>query len=189
VVVWKKDILESAIVLKKIGFNPVVLNPASKEYPGGSVEYGSKAQEEEIFRRTDYCLHLTNDLYPISNPTSIIYSKNVSIIKDINYNYLKNPHYKVDFIACAASLSLDGTLNDKQFEKTRYKIRLIFSSAVEEGRDSIILSALGCGVCNNPVVKIVQIFKEVIEEYKYFFEIIVFSINDHNYKYFLKINE
>ena len=50
------DTFDMAIkyVNNKQGLNPLVLNMASDYKPGGGVETGSKAQEEDLFRRSNY---------------------------------------------------------------------------------------------------------------------------------------
>ena len=83
--------------------NALVLNLADDIFPGGCVSMGSGAQEEALFRRTNYCISLKSELYPIKKD-EIIYSPKISVIKtnektgwkmlDIN-----NPP-KISFIAC-----------------------------------------------------------------------------------------
>ena len=60
--------------------NALVLNLADDNFPGGCVSMGSGAQEEALFRRTNYCKSLKIDLYPIKND-EVIYSPDISVIK------------------------------------------------------------------------------------------------------------
>jgi uncharacterized protein (TIGR02452 family) len=52
------DCLETSHLLLKSGFNPCVLNLASRQNPGGGVLGGAGAQEENLFRRTNLFLSL-----------------------------------------------------------------------------------------------------------------------------------
>ena len=47
------DCLYVGVQLKKQGYNPAVLNMASRRNPGGGVTTGAGAQEETLFRRTN----------------------------------------------------------------------------------------------------------------------------------------
>lgn len=58
------DCLVACKQLIDAGNNPVVLNLADILVPGGCVESGSGAQEESIFRRSNYMKTLTADFYP-----------------------------------------------------------------------------------------------------------------------------
>ena len=63
----------------------VILNLADDNFPGGCVALGAGAQEEAIFRRTNYCSSLkipqpNNNLYPIRDGEAI-YSPEISVIK------------------------------------------------------------------------------------------------------------
>nr|MDO8114840.1 TIGR02452 family protein [Candidatus Sigynarchaeota archaeon] len=62
------DCLDAALALKAQGYNPVVLNMASWTHPGGGYLSGAGAQEESLFRRTNYFQHLVNpDRLPRKN--------------------------------------------------------------------------------------------------------------------------
>ena len=47
------DCLEEGLRLLDRGYNPAILNMASRQNPGGGVTRGAGAQEETIFRRTN----------------------------------------------------------------------------------------------------------------------------------------
>ena len=53
VIVRNVDCLEEGVRLTHEGYNPAVLNMASRRIPGGGVMTGSGAQEENLFRRTN----------------------------------------------------------------------------------------------------------------------------------------
>lgn len=47
------DCLYAGVQLKEQGYNPAILNMASRRNPGGGVATGAGAQEETLFRRTN----------------------------------------------------------------------------------------------------------------------------------------
>lgn len=53
--------------------NALVLNLADDIFPGGSVDVGSGAQEESLFRRTNYSTSLKVEMYPIKKMKSFIH--------------------------------------------------------------------------------------------------------------------
>lgn len=80
--------------------NIMVLNLASPYKAGGGVENGAVAQEEDIFRKTNYFLTLTRNFYPIPEG-NVIYSDKVYIIKNNTYLDIDEPHC-VSMLAAAA---------------------------------------------------------------------------------------
>jgi uncharacterized protein (TIGR02452 family) len=71
----------------------------------------------------------------------------------------------------------------------KIKIRQMFDIALENGNDSLVLSAFGCGAYGTPPKEMARLFHEVIESKKYkgVFKKIVFAIinlpstnGDHN---------
>lgn len=81
----------------------LVLNLSDDNFPGGCVAMGSGAQEEALFRRTNYCNSLKIEFYPIRND-EIIYSPGISLIKTSENTGWKlldlNNPTKISFIAC-----------------------------------------------------------------------------------------
>lgn len=58
--------------------NILVLNMASEYKAGGGVENGAMAQEEELFRRSNYFQSLTQNFYPLKE-LECVYTKNVTL--------------------------------------------------------------------------------------------------------------
>lgn len=199
-----EDTFTCAQRVRRLGYNPLVLNMACDTTPGGGVRKGAQAQEENLFRRSNYYKFLPSELYPILDD-EVIYSPNVSVFKDKDYKLLTNK-FAIACIACAAIRSPrvqwiiitdDTNIDMKQrifyhnedYLLTKDKIRSIFKVAYFYGHDSLILGALGCGAFHNPPEAVAQIFNEVLAEYKYCFKYFcfaIYSINDPNYDIFMK---
>lgn len=199
VIVVNADCLEEAIRLKNKGFNPAVLNMASPKRPGGGYLSGAGAQEENLFRRTNYVQHLA-DPEKKFDPTrewkyripefSCIYSKNVFIIRASEaegYKFLANP-VPMSFLALPAYPNPTLTKDKKKLipliaENTKRKIRCLLSAGLYYGHDSLVLSALGCGAFRNPASHMAQLFKDVLSEGRFAnrYKHISFAIlDDHN---------
>ena len=197
--------LEMAGVFVRAGYNPLVLNMASDWKPGGGVWKGSRAQEEDLFRKTNYFMtldkrRLPENAYPLKG-VNMIYSPNVSVIKDSNYNYVDQP-YQVDFVACPAIRNptierRNGIEEHYAHEADEYlmeqRIELIYKLAYAKGHDSMILGALGCGAFHNPVEAVAGIFKKMNKKYKGCFKCIGFPVfstaENPNYYIFKRILE
>jgi len=184
------DCLEIAIKLKtELKYHPVVLNMASEKSPGGGYKYGAGAQEENIFRRSNYYQSLATpdnkkNKYPLDQFTGI-YSPSVLVFRDTEnngYAFLPVP-VEMSIIAMSAvnKPKLEGDrLSKENADTTKQKIRIILHIALTNKHDSIILSALGCGAYKNPPLHIAELFKEVLNEDKFLrkFKVIVFAIFD-----------
>ena len=187
VFIFNGDCLDAAIKLKE-SFNPAVLNMANNFTPGGGVSYGAGAQEESIFRRSDYFLHLPQALYPIDG---VIYSPAVQVFRaseSESYQFLSSP-ISISMVACSALrrpelVSTDHGLDYNEDDKKTMirKIRLVLAAAAFHGNDAIVLGALGCGAFRNPTPRVAELFSQVIHEsFGGCFKKIVFAIfNDHN---------
>lgn len=173
------DTIDCAILYDK----PLVLNMSDDEYAGGWVNMGSGAQEESLFRRSNYHLTLTQDLYPIFD-NECIYSANVSVIKsseEDGWKLLDNP-CTLDFIACPALkypyVDDDNCLLEEDIELLENKIKMIIQVAVKYNHDTIIFGAMGCGAWQNPPHEVARIFRKVLTEYDGVIQRYVFAIYD-----------
>lgn len=198
--VWNNDTLESAKCMINEGHKPLVLNLASNIVCGGGVRKGSRAQEECLFRRSNYFLtldkqKLPKSTYPLIGNTAV-YSKNVYIVKNMDYSLIEDEkdRYFVDFVA-VAGLRRPTLTKDKQhlkFEADKLdlinRIERIYQVGIHQGYKCMLLGALGCGAFKNPAQEVVNIFKNMNDKYNGYFERIDFAIlsedGNLNYKIF-----
>lgn len=201
------DCLETAHLMQLAGYNPVVLNMANRQNPGGGVLGGAGAQEENIFRRSniyttlyqfvDYAIEYDlprnpNHSYPMNRDTGGIYSPEATIFRgseNAGYCLLKKP-YHLSFISVAAINNPELEIINGEFkiiqsliEPTKEKIRTILRIAFDQQHDCLILSAMGCGAFRNPPNHIANMFNQVFNETEFQnkFKLIIFSIiDDHN---------
>lgn len=183
-----------------IGKRTAVLNFTSATNPGGGVEKGASAQEEclcrvstlypcladQKMRASFYTPHRKNG--NALHNDDIIYTPNVLVIKDDDHNPLSEP-FSVDIISCAApnlrerpsnqyntgdtvKVQISGDELLKLHEKRASKI---FSSAIANGIEILILGAFGCGAfCNDPYI-VARAYKNVLPKFKQYFQTIEFA--------------
>ena len=197
------DCLYAGIQMKEQGYNPAVLNMASRRNPGGGVTTGAGAQEETLFRRTNlfrflyqfapyaeqYGIKQSRYQYPLDRNFGGIYTPAAIYFRESEqkgYALLDNP-VSLSFITVAGmnrpDLTADGMIADHHVEPIKNKIRTIFRIGLVHGHDSLVLGALGCGAFRNPPRHVARLFHEVMEEpeFKDKYRKIVFAIlDDHN---------
>jgi len=186
------DLNQELIKSDKLNSKILVLNLASEKHFGGGAINGAMAQEEELFRKTNYGLHTGSELYPLKI-NEFVYTPNVSIIKNENYERLtKKEIFQVDMLAMPALRRprlINGELSDRDFDLTLNKISSIFKFAILNNITDLVLGAMGCGVFKNPPLDIIEIYNMCLETYDKYFNNIIFSIksiNDDNYELFNK---
>ncbi len=206
------DTLSVAHRLVELGGSVAVLNMASRQNPGGGVRHGAGAQEEYLFRcsnyfrslyqfvwyASEYNLEERAALYPLDRDYGGAYSPDVTVFRGTEkegYPKLEQP-WKVAFIAVAAlnkpELVIDSAgqywLSPALVEPTKRKIRTIYRIALEHGHDQMVLGAFGCGAFANPPAHIARLFHEVLreDEFSLAFSHIVFAIveNHNSYSWF-----
>jgi uncharacterized protein (TIGR02452 family) len=197
------DCLYAGVELKDQGYNPAVLNMASRRNPGGDVLSGAGAQEETLFRRTNlfrslyqfapyaaqYGIPRSRYQYPLDRNYGGVYTPNAIYFREgehKGYALLENP-VSLSFIAVAGmnrpELTADGMIADHLVEPVKNKIRTIFRIGLLHGHDALVLGALGCGAFRNPPRHVAKLFHEVMDEpeFKDRYRKIVFAIlDDHN---------
>jgi len=173
------DTITTAINLDGQG-KTCILNMASNMKPGGGVEFGAVAQEECLFRCTDLFKTVVDKYYPLKVEDGL-YTTDVMIVKDKDYNLLNSPIY-VDCLTIPA-INLNKTQYDIKLYKflTEMKIEMMLNLASSNGCDNLVLGAWGCGVYNNDPSYISKAFLKIISFNEYKFKKIVFGvINDSN---------
>jgi uncharacterized protein (TIGR02452 family) len=195
ITVENKDSFQKA---REMGEDCLVLDMASAVSAGGGVENGSRAQEEELCRRSNLShalfkyssrkYDIFSDLkkpkkfhYPIDD-FGAIYVPKVTVYKShLSYNPMYEPFY-CSVVAVAAirkpKLDKQGLLTEEDSIITKGKIRTILRVAVKYGHTKLVLGALGCGAYGNPPEQIAILFKEVLAEKEFIgcFEEICFAI-------------
>ena len=199
-----KDCVLAAKDLIDAGYNPAMLNLADLYVPGGLVEYGSGAQEENLCRRSNLILSLyqfshsrilqypdlglvqNEEQYPMDERFGGVYSGIVTFFRgpESNGSLLEDKPYNIPVISVAAlngpRIGADGMMLQPEVDITLDKIRTVFRIGMANFHDSLVLSAFGCGAFTNPPVHIAKLFHQVIEEdeFKDKFKLIDFAILD-----------
>ena len=202
--VENRDCVLAAKDLIAAGYNPAMLNLADLYTPGGLVEYGSGAQEENLCRRSNLILSLypfsrtrvrqypglgmenQSEQYPMDERFGGIYSGIATFFRgpESTGSQLEETPCNIPVISVAAlshpRLGADGMMRPEETEITREKIRTIFRIGQAQFHDSLVLSALGCGAFANPPAHIAKLFHQVLEEaeFKDTFKLVIFAILD-----------
>ncbi len=202
--VENKDCILAARQLIDDGYNPALLNLADLYTPGGLVEYGSGAQEENLCRRSnlilslyqfssariaqypDLGLVLNSDQYPMDERFGGIYSGVVTFFRgpESEGSLLEDTPYNIPVISVAAlsgpRIGKDGLMFPEETEITLDKMRTILRIGKANFHDSLVLSAMGCGAFSNPPAHIAKLFHQVIDEdeFRNVFRLIDFAILD-----------
>lgn len=186
------------------GYNPAMLNLADLYVPGGLVEFGSGAQEENLCRRSNLILSLyqfsrdrirqypdlglapNEEQYPMDERFGGIYSGKVSFFRgpESDGYPFEDVTYNIPVISVAAisgpRIDRDGLMFPEETALTLDKMRTIFRIGKANFHDSLVLSAMGCGAFANPPAHIAKLFHQVIEEdeFRNIFKLIDFAIID-----------
>ena len=164
-----------------------VLNFASYKEPGGGFMAGSRAQEESlchesflynVLRQFQYYYDWNNQHKNLGLYLNrAIYAPNVRFERNGQVEYC-------DVITCAAPNysvgkkygNVDSATNSKYLDS---RIKFVLNIAAEQGVDTIILGAFGCGVFSQNATEVMEIFKKYLStEFKCFDKVIFAIPND-----------
>jgi uncharacterized protein (TIGR02452 family) len=169
-----------------------VLNMASKVLAGGGYKSGEAAQEENIFRRTNYCTRLDSKYnykertekpnqmvgYPLAEYGGA-YTRDVTVfrgLEDGGYLLLETP-FTCDFVAVhAPKLERPQDITVEICKQIFYKIVSLFKICIHNGCRVLVLGALGCGAYNNPPEVVASIFNHALGLWGHFFEKVITCI-------------
>ena len=201
ITVTSEDCLDAAHKWVDDGLEVAVLNMASRRNPGGGVTSGAGAQEEYLFRCSDYYKFLyryahyaeeygvtrSHYQYPLDQNFGGIFSEGVTIFRnneDTGYS-LTDKVWKVNMIA-VAGINSPRTIFENGEERivpelvqgVKNKIRTIFRIAIDRGQKNLVLGALGCGAFHNPPKHVAELFRDVLCEHEFFgaFKNICFAV-------------
>lgn len=147
-----------------------VLNFASHKNPGGMFYEGSKAQEEGLCHESFLfnVLVTKEDYYKWNNQNKNrglyvnrgLYTPNVRFIRDTH-------SILCDVITCAApnigaARRWQGVQVAENTEVLKSRIKFVLDIAAEQGVDTLILGAFGCGVFRQNPIEVAQIFKDFL---------------------------
>lgn len=142
-------------------------------------------------------------LYPMTSDFSVYVTHNVTVFRaPESKGYALIEPFRVGVIACAAintpTLVPDpGSSYDEQqsadaenpvlrmcsedVRKTQLKLAAVLSAAHEQGFDSVVLGAFGCGAFKNPSRDVAAIMQSVVSAFRFHFRAIdIAIIEDHN---------
>lgn len=178
-----------------------VLNMASATMPGGGVLNGSGAQEEYLFRCSDYFRSLYQyidfghmfgvkrapESYPMHRQFGGVFSPGVTVFRDTEargYALLEEP-FRINCIAVAGVnhpriVVQDGEerIAESVLPTIYNKMRTLFRIALAHRQTNLVLGAWGCGAFANPPRHIAQLFKDMLAEpeFEHAFQHIYFAI-------------
>lgn len=193
------DSIDAGIDLLKDGYDPIVLDMACAEGPGGGVIGGCYGQEESLFRRSDlfsqtfqfakyanvFGLRKSSRQYPLDDVHGAVYVRNSNIFRhteSLGYKLMERC-YKLSFIAVPALKEpslINGDFSKEDLNITQKKIRTIFRTALRHDHDAIVLGAWGCGIYKNPAKSIAKCFHTILDEAEFrgAFKQVVFAIKE-----------
>lgn len=180
-----------------------VLNMASAGNPGGGVYNGAGAQEEYLFRCSDYYRFLfqyartfspleygikpnPTHRYPLDSNFGGVFSHGITVFRDresAGYALIEQP-WKVNAVAVAAvDVKHHRVSYGEYMRMTLNKIRAILRIGYTNGQRRLVLGAFGCGAFGNDPYVVAALFRQVLDEPEFqgaFREIHFAILEDHN---------
>ena len=189
---WGDATLEST---KKHGTIHAVLNMANSIIPGGGVQFGCGAQEENLFRRSNCSLYDCPKIYP-NNLTNLLTGQQDVVYLDVDrvrvcirgpenlkqddlgYRWLNDNEIFPFFEMRASALDLNTERwNEQECIK---RITAQFNTLLKNNIKHVVLGAFGCGCFKNPPEFVANCYKKQILQHQNNFDAVVFAILGDN---------
>ena len=155
--------------------NVAVLNNGSHRKAGGGWKGTAQAQEECLFRRSNYFQTLTDNFYPLVDD-EVVYSPEITVYADSEGEVLETVYTTAAIVGAAPRLMKGAKYTAKEYNTVQQLIDNIFKVLIANGKTNIVLGAIGCGVFNNPSNIVAKIFYDSVLRYGQYFENIVFAV-------------
>ena len=185
---FKEDCVEVAVRHVTAGESPLLHNMSDWDAAGGAVEIGSAAQEEELFRRSNYYCHLLQSFYPLEELDTVVSPAVMFIRRGIADGYVSmDAPASIDCVAAPAvrfpqlDRATGGYAKATDEALMEQKIRMLVYAAVENKNDVLVASAWGCGAYGCPAEATGRIFRKVLEEARGLVKVVSFSILGGNF--------
>ena len=159
---------------------------ANAEHLGGGVIGGSRAQEEDICRRTTLYPALVQAGFPLE-PDALLFTPNVKIVKDGTYRPVAaEERVNIDGVLTSAALSCplltasqaEYALSEDR-DTMRLKVQMLLQMCAHQGLDHLVLGAWGCGAFQNPAPAVAALFREqLLGEFRGCFKYVTFAIRE-----------
>lgn len=167
--------LDVVTALFKYGnHNTAVLNFADFVKPGGAFLEGGTAQEEALCHSSTLYPVLTGhqkDYYDVNaeDLNNHLYRNRALYSPDILFTNGRSKH-RANVITCAApnlneAEKVEGFKIDENNKAMYERIKLVIQIALDNGIDTLILGAWGCGVFGQDTLTVARLFKYVIEQH------------------------
>lgn len=155
----------------------LVLNFANPVNPGGGVRLGTRAQEEDLCRKSSLLLSLESchaakyykynrNLHTHMGSNAMMITPKVEVFRDENGNLLDET-FVVAVLTCAAPMVLQGRegMTEAMYQEMVYdRIMSMLKCAAYFGYDYLVLGAWGCVVFGNDAHVISDLFYKAIKE-------------------------
>ncbi len=183
------------LIMQEATPHVVALNFASAKNPGGGFLGGAKTQEEDLARCSAlYSCQLTQRAYYDANRAEpsllytdhLIYSPAVPFFRDDRLDLLEEPFW-VSIITAPApnageALRRDTNAGPQIHAALVRRAAKVLRVAVEQGHETLVLGAWGCGVFRNDPREVAEVFAQLLvsSAFVHCFTRVVFAIYDRS---------
>lgn len=166
----------------------LVLNFANAIHPGGGVTRGSRAQEEDLCRKSSLFASLTSEpakpyyaynlsiCDPKASDTMLVNPK-VAIFRDDDYSLLDEPVHVAVLTSAAPIYYKRGNISEDAYvQMLDHRIQAMLHAANHYDYENLILGAWGCGAFGNDAKLVAALFAKALDEMPGAFRNITFAV-------------